>query len=152
MLPIILGVSVSVGAGAFLWLIDVLMTNKSPSEFRQEDIIDDSAKFFKKSEETKAKRHATRIINKLIKKIDNHKLGKSDSPKDRNAQHIEFGKMYILVESDNECFIKKLEEIYNERYIFNSKNKNYKIGSAGEMIGETGRYFLYFVANRINIL
>lgn len=53
--------------------------------------------------------------------------------------------MYLLVESDDKGFIDKLEGIYNEKYISNSKNKNCKIGSAGEMTDKTGRYFLYFV-------
>jgi len=149
MLPVIVGVSVSVGTA--LWLMEVLMASKLPSEFRQENIIDDSAKFFSKSEETKAKRHATRVINKLIKKIDNFKFGRSISTKNRNAQPVEFEKMYILVESDNEEFIKKLEGIYHERYISNSKQENYKIGSIRKMIGKTRRYFLYFVANQTNM-
>jgi hypothetical protein len=120
-------------------------TDKSTTEFNKDDIITDCVKFFKSTEETKAKSHATKTINKLIKNTKGFKIGKSGTPKDRNIQHTQFEKMYIIVESKNKKFINKLEGIYNGKYISNKKNKNCKIGSAGEMTDKTGRYFLYFI-------
>ena len=122
-------------------------TEKKPSEFNNEDIIEEFGKFFEPTEETKAKIHATKLINKLIKGMVEFKLGKSGSPKDRIKQHTKFEKIYIIIESDDKKFIEKLEGVYNKKYISNAKNKNCKIGSAGEMTEKTGRYFLYFVAN-----
>jgi hypothetical protein len=122
-------------------------TQKEITEFSQKDILTDKAKFFKSSEETKAKIHITKTMNKLIENAKNFKVGKTGSPSDRNKQHTEFKKMYVIVESDKKDFIEDLECIYNEKYITNKKNKNLKIGSAGTMTDKKGRYFLYFVAN-----
>lgn len=137
-----------IGAGLAYLLLEVLSDemDKSVSEFNDGDIITDYAKFFESSEETKAKIHATKTINKLIKESAKFKIGKSGNPKGRNNQHIQFKKMYIIIESKNEKFINELEAVYNERYISNKKNKNCKIGSAGKMTKKTGRYFLYFIA------
>lgn len=142
MIPVIIGAAVS------YWLLEVLseVIDKSITEFEVESIITDYAKFFNSSEETVAKIHTTKTINKLIGYTKKFKIGKSGNPESRNTQHTQFNKMYIIVESRNESFIDKLEGIYNEKYILNNKNKNCKIGSAGKMTDKSGRYFLYFIA------
>ena len=121
------------------------LNNKPLTEFNNESIITDYAKFFKSNQEIIAKIHITKTLNKIIKQNKKFKIGKSGSPKNRNSQHKEFSKMFILAESENKEFINKLEAIYNEKYIRNKKNTNYKIGSAGEMTDKTGSYFLYVV-------
>ena len=142
MIPVIIGAAVS------YLLLDVLsnFTDKSISEFKEESIITDYAKFFNSSDETIAKIHTTKTINKLIGSTKKFKIGKSGNPKSRNTQHTQFNKLYIIVESRNKSFINNLEAIYNEKYISNKKNKNCKIGSAGVMTDKNGRYFLYFIA------
>ena len=136
-----------IGAGISYLFIKILseVTDKSISEFDKDDIITDFAKFYKPSEETIAKTHITKTLNKLTKKNGKFKIGKSGTPNDRNIQHKEFKKMYIIAESKNKKFINKFEAIYNEKFIANKKNVNCKIGSAGEMTDKTGRYFLYVI-------
>lgn len=143
MLPLI------IAGGLIAMLISALSkeTQKDISEFDQKDILVEKAKFFKSSEETKAKIHITRTMNKLIDNAKSFKVGKTGSPSDRSKQHTAFKKMYIIVESNEKKFIEKLEGFYNEKYISNKRNKNLKIGSAGKMTDKAERYFLYLVAN-----
>ncbi len=136
-----------IGAGIIYILKEVLseVTDKSISEFDEDAIITDYAKFFKSNQETVAKIHITKTLNKLTKRKGKFKIGKSGTPNDRNSQHKSFKKMYIIAESKNKKFIDNLEAIYNEKFISNKKNVNCKIGSAGEMTDKTGRYFLYVI-------
>lgn len=129
-------------------LLDALSkeTEKTISEFSDKDVITDYAKLFTPKDETKAKIHTTRTINKLIKNIKLFKIGKSGDPKTRHKSYTKLQKMYIIVESENKDFISKLESIYNEKFISNKKNKNCNVGSAGDMTDKIGRYFLYFIA------
>ncbi len=75
-------------------------------------------------------------------------MGKTGSPSDRIKQHIGFEKIYLIIKSDDQDFIEKLESIYNEKFFSHTKNRNWKIGSAGKMTDKTGYYFLYLVANQ----
>jgi len=136
-----------IGATITYLFIEILseITDKSISEFDKDNIVTDYAKLFKPSQETIAKIHITKTINKLTKRKVKFKIGKTGMPDNRKKQHKEFSKMYIIAESKNDIFINKLEAIYNEKFIDNKKNVNYKIGSAGKMTDKTGRYFLYLI-------
>jgi hypothetical protein len=142
MIPLIL-------IGATAWLIKELAkeTQKPVSQFDETDIITDYVKYFKSSEITEAKRHSTRVLNTLVLDVKKFKVGKSGSPSDRNSQHKNFNKMYLIVESNNEKLINELEAYQNEKFISHKKNKNKKIGSAGSMTDKKGKYFLYLIAN-----
>ena len=143
MLPILL-----TGGAVLVFLIKALSneTKQDISQFSEEDIVIDYVKLFAPNEVTKAKRHTTKTINRLLKGVKSFKVGKTGAPKERNSAHTKFKTMYLLVESTDKEFINGLEAIYNEKYISNSKNENCKIGSAGEMTDKTGRYYLYFIA------
>jgi len=135
------------GVGALYVLKEILseLSDKSITEFKNDDIVTDYAKYFTSKQETIAKIHITKTLNKIIKGKGKFKIGKSGVPHSRNKQHKAFNKMYILAESKNKKFIDKLEALYNEKYISNKKNANYKIGTAGVMSDKTGKYFLYVV-------
>lgn len=142
---IIAGVGAIAAGAAYLLFSQNKQTELS--EFDDENINTGYHKFFSPTDETKAKTHATTSMNKLIEKVKGFKIGKTGSPDDRNKQHTDFKKMYVIVESKSEEFIEKLESIYNEKFISNKRNGNFKTGSAGKMTGKNGRYFLYFIAN-----
>lgn len=143
MWDILAKIAIGVGIASLL----TRKTSNELTEFTGKNIVTDFHKFFDSKEETEAKKHATRSINKIVAQCKDFKIGKSGVPQTRKYAHSGFDKLYVIIESLDGDFIDELESHYNEKFFDNPKNVNKKKGSAGVMTDEGYGYFLYVVVN-----
>lgn len=87
----------------------------------------------------------TQLINRIEKKYENFKIGKTGDPDTRDNSHKAYKYMFILCSSDKAHHIENLESYFTTKYKSNIKCDNKKGGSAGTIKSVDGMYYLYMV-------